>query len=71
MSDYRDPNNSMYGHEPADRTSNWGWIAGAVALVIILWAWPWAWDTGQPVSRRIMPRPRRRLHRRRPLRCPA
>ena len=36
MSDYRDPNDSMYGHEPANRTSNWGWIAGAVCLVIIL-----------------------------------
>ena len=36
MSDYRDPNDPMYGYEPADRTGNWGWIAGAAGLVIIL-----------------------------------
>jgi len=40
MSDYRDPNDPMYGnrgYEPADRTSmSWGWIAGAVFLVIVL-----------------------------------
>ena len=32
----RDPNDPMYGYEPADRTSIWGWIAGAAGLVIIL-----------------------------------
>ena len=38
MSDYRDPNDPMYGsYEPAGRTSRgWGWIAGAVFLVIVL-----------------------------------
>ena len=40
MSDYRDPNDPMYGnrgYEPADRTStSWGWIDGAVFLVIVL-----------------------------------
>jgi hypothetical protein len=41
MSDYRDPNDPMYGntaYEPADRRSgtSWGWIAGAVFLVIVL-----------------------------------
>jgi hypothetical protein len=40
MSDYRDPNDPMYGdrgYEPADRTStSWGWIAGAAFLVIVL-----------------------------------
>ena len=36
MSDYRDPNDPMYGYEPADRTGIWGWIAGAAGLVIIL-----------------------------------
>ena len=40
MSDYRDPNDPMYGnrgYEPADRTStSWGWIAGAVFPVIVL-----------------------------------
>ena len=41
MSDYRDPNDPMYGntaYEPADRRpgTGWGWIAGAVFLVIIL-----------------------------------
>ena len=40
MSDYRDPNDPMYGntgYEPADRTGmSWGWIAGAVFLVIVL-----------------------------------
>jgi hypothetical protein len=40
MSDYRDPNDRMYGssgYEPADRrNSSWGWIAGALFLVIIL-----------------------------------
>jgi hypothetical protein len=41
MSDYRDPNDPMYGnpgYEPAGcRTSTgWGWIAGAVFLVIVL-----------------------------------
>jgi hypothetical protein len=40
MSDYRDPNDPMYGnrgYEPADRTgTSWGWIAGAVFLVIVL-----------------------------------
>jgi hypothetical protein len=36
MSDYRDPNDPMYGYEPADRTGSWGWIAGATGLVIIL-----------------------------------
>jgi hypothetical protein len=40
MSDYRDPNDPMFGnrgYEPADRTStSWGWIAGAVFLVIVL-----------------------------------
>jgi hypothetical protein len=34
MSDYRDPNDPMYGYEPADRTGIWGWIAGAAGLVI-------------------------------------
>jgi hypothetical protein len=37
MSDYRDPDDPMYGYEPADRTGmSWGWIAGAVFLVIVL-----------------------------------
>jgi hypothetical protein len=36
MSDYRDPNEPMYGYEPPDRTGIWGWIAGAGSLVIIL-----------------------------------
>ena len=41
MSDYRDPNDPMYGntgYEPADRRdgTSWGWIAGAVFLVIVL-----------------------------------
>jgi hypothetical protein len=41
MTDYRDPNDPMYGnrgYEPADRrtTSGWGWIAGAVFVVIVL-----------------------------------
>jgi hypothetical protein len=41
MSDYRDPNDPMYGttgYEPADRrdSSSWGWIAGAVFLVLVL-----------------------------------
>jgi hypothetical protein len=41
MSDYRDPNDPMYGnlgYEPADRRTNsgWGWIAAAVFLVIVL-----------------------------------
>ena len=36
MSDYRDPNDPIYGYEPADRTGSWGWIAGATGLVIIL-----------------------------------
>lgn len=40
MSDYRDPNDPMYGnlgYEPAARrSSGWGWIAGAVFLVIVL-----------------------------------
>jgi hypothetical protein len=36
MSDYRDPNDPMYGYEPADRTGIWGWIAGAAGVVIIL-----------------------------------
>jgi hypothetical protein len=45
MSDYRDPNDPMYGttgYEPADRRtgsgwgSRWGWVAGAVFLVIVL-----------------------------------
>jgi hypothetical protein len=36
MSDYRDPNDPMYGYEPADRTGSWGWIAGVACLVIIL-----------------------------------
>jgi hypothetical protein len=36
MSDYRDPNDPMYGYEPAYRTGSWGWIAGATGLVIIL-----------------------------------
>jgi hypothetical protein len=41
MSDYRDPNDPMYGNsgfEPADRGdgSSWGWIAGAVFLVVVL-----------------------------------
>ena len=72
MSDYRDPNDPMYRYEPADRTGmSWGWIAGAVFLVIVLAGGPLAWDMSQPVSHRITPRPRRRQHRRRPLRCPA
>jgi hypothetical protein len=41
MSDYRDPNDPVYGnlgYEPADRRANsgWGWIAAAVFLVIVL-----------------------------------
>ena len=41
MSDYRDPNDPMYGnlgYEPSDRRSNsgWGWIAAALFLVIVL-----------------------------------
>jgi hypothetical protein len=41
MTDYRDPNDPMYGntgYEPAGRRTgtSWGWIAGAVFLVIIL-----------------------------------
>jgi hypothetical protein len=41
MSDYRDPNDPMYGntaYEPAGRRdgTSWGWIAGAVFLVIVL-----------------------------------
>jgi hypothetical protein len=41
MSDYRDPNDPMYGntgYEPAGRRAGtgWGWIAGAVFLAIIL-----------------------------------
>jgi hypothetical protein len=36
MSNYRDPNDPMYGYEPADRTGSWGWIAGAVSMAIIL-----------------------------------
>jgi hypothetical protein len=39
MSDYRDPNDPMYGsYEPIDRrtSSGWGWIAGAAFLVIVL-----------------------------------
>ncbi len=41
MSDYRDPNDPMYGnlgYEPADRRtkSGWGWIAAALFLVIVL-----------------------------------
>src|SRR6516162_5850309 len=40
MSDYRDPNDRLYGssgYEPADRrNSSWGWIAGALFLVIVL-----------------------------------
>ena len=36
MSNYRDPNDPMYGYEPADRTGSWGWIAGVACLVIIL-----------------------------------
>jgi hypothetical protein len=36
MSDYRDPNDPMYGYEPANPTGIWGWIAGAAGLVIIL-----------------------------------
>jgi hypothetical protein len=36
MSDYRDPNDPMYGYGPADRTGIWGWIAGVACLVIIL-----------------------------------
>jgi hypothetical protein len=37
MSDYRDPNDPMYGYEPPDRTgTSWGWIAGAVSMAIIL-----------------------------------
>ena len=72
MSDYRDPNDPMYGYEPANRTGIWGWIAGAAGLVIILvLGMAWAWDTDQPVSRRITPRPRRRQHRGRTLQCPA
>ena len=38
MSDYRDPNDPMYGYEPADRTMGWGWIAGAAFLVIMILA---------------------------------
>ena len=71
MSDYRDPNDPMYGYEPADRTGmSWGWIAGAVFLVIVLAV---ALGVGHEPTRshRITPRPRRRQHRRRPLRCPA
>jgi hypothetical protein len=41
MSDYRDPNDPLYGnsgYEPADRrtSTGWGWIAGAAFLVIVL-----------------------------------
>ncbi len=41
MSDYRDPNDPMYGNtgfEPADGRdgSSWGWIAGALFLVVVL-----------------------------------
>ena len=37
MSDYRDPNDPMYGYEPPDRTgTSWGWIAGTVSMAIIL-----------------------------------
>jgi hypothetical protein len=41
MSDYRDPNDPMYGnlgYEPSDRRTNsgWGWIAAALFLVIVL-----------------------------------
>jgi hypothetical protein len=41
MSDYRDPNDPLYGNpgcEPAERrtSTGWGWIAGAVFLVIVL-----------------------------------
>jgi hypothetical protein len=37
MSDYRDPNDPMYGYEPPDRTgTSWGWIAGALSMAIIL-----------------------------------
>src|SRR5262245_5890552 len=40
MSDYRDPNDPLYGntwYQPPSRTSTWGWIAGgAAALVIVL-----------------------------------
>ena len=28
MSDYRDPNDPMYGYEPPDRTGIWGWAIG-------------------------------------------
>ena len=38
MSDYRDPNDPMYGYEPADRTMGWGWIVGAAFLVIMILA---------------------------------
>jgi hypothetical protein len=36
MSDYRDPNDPMYGYGPAYRTGSWGWIAAATGLVFIL-----------------------------------
>jgi len=54
MSDYRDPNDPMYGnpgYEPADRrtSTGWGWIAGAVFLVIVL-ALALASATNQAVS---------------------
>ena len=36
MSDYRDPNDPMYGYGPPDRTGSWGLIAGVAGLVIFL-----------------------------------
>ena len=74
MSDYRDPNDPMFGNRgyaPADRTStSWGWIAGAVFLVIVL---ALAFGVGHEPSalHRTMLHRRRRRHRRHPSRCPA
>ena len=67
MSDYRDPNDPMYGYEPADGTGIWGWIAGAAGLVIILVV-GLALGVGHGPT---TPRPRRRQHRGRTLQCPA
>jgi hypothetical protein len=36
MSDYRDPDDPMFGYEPADRTKIWALIAGTACLVIFL-----------------------------------
>jgi hypothetical protein len=40
MSDYRDPNDPMYGYEPADRTGIWGYLGMAYRLCCVPGGYP-------------------------------